>query len=227
MRTFCSRIIFFCLFAALLCACSKKDDLLFRELTMAQLSGGSFRTDGGKDFQVVEQISDLDLTLDGRYLILCDVLRSSNRSDNAYEVRLLDFDYVLVKDIVTPSTITPEGAAADDPVLFVKGWIGGGYLNVGLGIHRRSGSNMQHVINLVYDADHSTADTLYFDLQHNALGDLPTPETLGKYDYQTGYCSFPIAPWLPSPDAKPVFALRGHWYADELLTPDDYQVYVR
>ena len=210
------RCIFLILGVVLLCGCSRKDDILYRELTMAQLDGGSFRTDGGKTFQVVEQYSDLDLSGTGRYLILCDVLRSDRRSaSDIYDVRLIDYFSVLVKDVCTAATLPSEDAAADDPVAVVRAWSAGGYLNLRVAVEALPESKVQHRVNLVYDAARSHADTLFFDLRHNAQGEVPTEETGHKYVLSMGYCSFPVSDLLPASGRAPVLTVRGNWYVSE------------
>lgn len=182
--------------AALLAAsCLKNDTILYREITMAQVTGPTqFVTDIGLTYNVVENPFAIEFASLSRVIIHCNVLKQTG--DREFNVQLLQLADPLNKDAVLTSTLTkPNDGLGNDPIGLSSVWISGGYLNMCVGVLVID-EEKTHTVNLEFD-DTAPADTLRFTLRHDdGLADgeeVVFDEKLIGYKYAT----FPIKKLLP------------------------------
>lgn len=182
--------------ASLLAAsCLKSETILYREITMAQVTGPTqFVTDVGLTYNVIENpfgIEFADLT---RVIINCNVLKQTG--DREFNVQLLQLADPLKKDAVLTSTLTkPDDGLGNDPVGLASVWVSGGYLNMAVGMLVID-QEKEHTVNLEFD-DTAPSDTLRFTLRHD--DGLPDGEDVIFDESIIGYtyATFPIQKLLP------------------------------
>ncbi len=137
-------------------------------VSMGVADSGLVRTDLGNllivdDSSVGRGQADSGRVCLGGYIL-------GQKDARTYYVRVTRYYPLLTKGYVTLSE-SDTLATGDDPILVNRAWMGGGYLNVGMGVENNPSAGITHVVNLVYDDTRSTTDTLYFDLRHEANGD--------------------------------------------------------
>ncbi len=105
--------------------------------------------------------------------------------NDTYEVRMLDWENILMKDIFT---ITPEteDSIGNDPIIMKKMWVTDNFLNFELSFW---GNNETHMVNLVKQPGEIVAgdQPIELEIRHNKFDD----EELFRY---SAYVSFDLEP---------------------------------
>ena len=197
--------------AALLAAvsCQKDDTLRYNNVTMGNIVAGSFVSDQGNVFNVVEQTCAGRLDTMKRAILACDVLRETEGSSNTYDVRLTKVTSVLDKAPLILSEITDEDAKATDPIHIEHIWHSGGYMNLQVIIPIPDGTRNPHLLNLVLDDTASNGKSYVFELRHNGFGEIWT-ENSTDYIIASGYVSFPIGKVISGDTADITIKWRSH-----------------
>lgn len=208
-----SRIII-CLAAGLMClgavSCMKDTTIQYNNMTMGNVDGGTFVSDQGNIFNVVEQEGNCleELLKTERAYILCDVLnKTAGGQDNEYDIRLNAMVKVVTKDIVSLGSETTEDVLKEDPVNVKSIWLSGGYINFYIEFPIKKDSEAAHMVNLV---QMETEEGYLFRFTHNAYGE--TREELQSDDITTagGYVSFPISTVISEKEAA--LTVEWTWY---------------
>lgn len=210
MRTFDIRKAIICIAAVAVAAmsCQKDDTLQYNNMTMGNIVNGRFVSDQGNTFNVVNQSCEGRLEDQKRAMVLCDVLNSTKGSDKEYDIHLRSFAYVLDKDAVALENAAEGDIAVQNPINIEQLWFSGGYLNMFIKFHVKEGSDVKHLVNLVYSKDEEGRYVLNF--RHNAFGEVLTSETMSSMAISSGYVSFPIAKFIEGDSAK--ILLNWKWY---------------
>lgn len=190
-------------------SCHKDDTLRYNNVTMGNIVAGTFVSDQGNVFNVVEQTCQGRLDTMKRAIVACDVLNATKGESSAYDVRLTKFNSVLAKDPVKSSEITDEKINVTDPVHIEHIWSSGGYLNMQIIIPIAAGSQKSHMLNLVYDDINSKDGSYVFELRHNGFGEVWT-EGAEDYVLASGYVSFPIGQIISGENADLTLNWTSH-----------------
>jgi hypothetical protein len=157
-------------------------------------------TDKGNILKVTESHTIYKIEDGKRILANYNILSENNSGNKEYVVKVNGFYNLLSKPVVEESFIKEKEEArldsiGNDPFVEIHPWFGGDYINIDFLIYYQEFSNTKHMINLIYDDIHSTRDTLYVKLRHNAYKELPS----NGYSYFKGYgrSSFKLADLLP------------------------------
>ena len=176
-------------------SCLKNETILYREVTMAQVTGpAKLVTDIGLTYNITENPNKIDLTDLSRVIISCNVLKKTGERE--YNIELLDLAAPLNKDAVLTSTLTkPDDGLGSDPVRLSAVWVSGGYLNMAIGLLILD-EEKEHKVNLEFD-DTAPADTLRLTLRHDdgMPDELSVIAEGSKIGYT--YATFPIRKLLP------------------------------
>lgn len=212
-----NRILILSFIALAAFSCKKDDTIRYNNITMGNIEGETIISDQGNTFDVTEKLYEVDLSALHRVILSCDVLKKT--AENRYDIRLTDIAPVLTKAPVYLSTIIPgQEASVEAPVIIRELWYGGGYINMGVQIAKKTDSEEKHVINLVYDdsspAEEGSEEGYTFILRHNALGHVPTEEDIDTYEVTMGYVSFPIAGLIKEDRAKITLKWNAHPFKD-------------
>lgn len=209
MRTINRLIIAIICLAAVGCQ-SEEEALRYNNITMGNFMEGTFISDQGNIFNVVENPCKGDLTANERSFIICDVLdKSRNGRDNEYDIRLTHMTKVLAKDIVTPDAETDDDIEIEDPVKIEDIWAAGGYINMYVIFPVKLGSSTPHIINLVQEE--SGEEGVYsFTLRHNAQGETVDDINTTNLGFGGGYVSFPVNAIMKEEQAR--IQIRWKWY---------------
>lgn len=193
-------------------SCKKDDTLRYNNITMGNVVNGTFISDQGNTFNVVENNSGKNIEDEKRVIVACDVLRQVSGKENEYEVRLNQFVSVFTKNPVKASEITDNEILVEDPICINDVWFAGGYVNFYILFLVKEESKTTHMINLVLDDSKASTEGYRFTLRHNAYGDLPSAENDNFDDFILGgtYVSFPIADLIKEDQAE--FRLDWKWY---------------
>lgn len=195
-------------------SCSKNSDIIVSRLsTIVTANAGNLVTDRGEILIVRSGAEGKDLT-SGRFFVTCDVL--TDRGGNQFDVDVLKIYNVLTKDICRTDEALEAEALVQDPIDIENIWISGGYINMETLIFYIQDSDTKHLLNLVLDQTASNADTLFFDVRHNAYGETPDNPSYKARVFIGGvsYASFPLSS-LPAPiTKKTVVSFRYPWYTD-------------
>ena len=199
------------LFAA--ASCKKDDTLRYNNVTMGNVVNGSFISDQGNTFNIVENNCGKQLENDKRLIVSCDVLRQVSGKENEYDVRLNQFVSVFTKNPVKLSEITDDERKVENPICINDLWFAGGYVNMYIMFLVKEDSKTTHMINLVLDDSvDPSKDGYKFILRHNAYEDIPSEEKSDFDEFVLGgtYVSFPISDLIKVDEAK--FTLDWKWY---------------
>ena len=199
-----------CIIAAVaaLTSCKEDNTLQYNNYTMGNVVDGTFTSDQGNIFNVVEQNCAGDLTSLKRAIVLCDVLNKVEGSDNEYDVRLNGMASVLDKAPITEAEAeADEEKTVEDPVTIQDNWIAGGYINMYVKLPYKQSSKTIHEINLIKI---ETKDGYAFRLVHNANGETMTDSTMYDFVEGGGYFSFPISSIITEEEARVRFEWK--WY---------------
>ena len=190
-------------------SCHKDDTLRYNNVTMGNVVAGTFISDQGNAFNVVEQTCQGRLDTMKRVILACDVLRLTEGSSDEYDVRLTQVNPVLDKTPVKLSEITDEAAKATDPIHIENIWHSGGYMNMQVIIPIPANSKYKHLLNLVLDDTASNEKSYIFELRHNGFGEVWT-ENATDYVLASGYVSFPIGKVISGNSAEIVLKWKSH-----------------
>lgn len=157
-------------------SCSDDDDKVYvyrpainSYVSMGIADGeGRIHTDKGNILIPDESSVARDLTDGERVFLQCSIVEEEN--DSTFRVRVNRYFQLLTKGFLFSSE-TDSDSLGSDPICVERSWFGGGYLNLRLALMHNSSSGVSHRVNLVYDEDASTSDTLRLTLCHNACGD--------------------------------------------------------
>ena len=192
-------------------SCKKDNVILYNDVSFVTAVAGRYYTDFGLEYVIVENASEREIPAEGRLIISSDILKKVKTG--VYNVRINDFALPLTKD-AAPAAVVPT---QDDPTLIENGWFSGGYLNVLLGLYVKNDSDVKHILNLAYTLPTETNDTLYLQLRHNALGDVPTTPAQAEtedFTYARTYACFRMNELLPEGTVAPV-KVTWRWFVDE------------
>ncbi len=153
-------------------SCQQDDTLQYNNVTMGNVVDGTFISDQGNIFNIVEQSFEFRLDTMKRALVVCDVLCRTEGTENEYDVRLKDASPVLTKDLLASGSITEEDALVKDPVHIKEIWYSGGYLNMYITFPIKQGSQSPHLINLVTDDSKTSGSSYSLELRHNGFGEI-------------------------------------------------------
>ena len=218
-------------------ACGKIDPTIsYGEVSMGNPDGEQFiYMDSGVAYKIVEQQCEGNPLTCDRVLIQCDVLKhsahlkTSTKTYEVYDIRLLQFREVKIKNpISTETQIGTDSYLGTDPIKFSTGWISGKNLNVFAQWYEVDGSNVEHRINLCFEQARSHGDTLCFSLRHNAFDETP-PYTKAsssdagggsaaqdkKYVVKSDYYSFSLKNLLPEGKSTIPIKITWKWYRDD------------
>ncbi len=199
----------------------KKDDILFQgDVTFVTAVEGVYTTDAGVQYIIVENRADREIPTEGRLILQSDILRRVEKG--VYEVRVLAFSTPLAKDPVPAG----NSGEADDPLTIETAWFSGGWFNALLGLYVKDESDVKHIINAEYTLPTETNDTLYLQLRHNALGDLPADpsDETDAFSYARTYACFHLNGLLPA-DTKVPVKILWKWYDPQADDPDACKAY--
>jgi len=212
------------IFAVLLCSCAKDDTILYSDSVMAGVTDGLLLTDSGLTYHITEYGCEEIPDTTKRVFALCDILRVRQGEDDAYDVRLRDFARVLQKDPVMSGSVDTE-TLGEDPVELVQAWTSGPYINTRLALTVVQNSSVKHRINLLLDEERSSADTLFFELRHDASGEYYGASGIDSSKLKTAgsYASFPVKQLIPEGKESVVMQISWRWHvanADGALMKD-------
>ncbi|MBQ7812287.1 MAG: hypothetical protein IJ394_07015 [Bacteroidales bacterium] len=190
-------------------SCQKDDTLRYGNVTMGNVVDGSFVSDQGNVFNVVEQQCSGKIDTMKRALVVCDVLRETEGVDGGYDVRLVSMMSVLDKNPVKLSEIEDDDALTKDPVHIKEIWYSGGYLNIYIMVPMEYGSRKPHLINLILDDNAVSGDSYTFELRHNGFGEVWSEEN-SDYILAGAYVSFPIGTLISGNSAD--ITLNWKWH---------------
>ena len=74
--------------ATALISCKQDEILMYNNVTMGNVIDGTFVSDQGNIFNIVERTTIKDIEGMSRALTICDILRKVEGTDNVYDVRL-------------------------------------------------------------------------------------------------------------------------------------------
>ena len=190
-------------------SCQQDDTLRYNNITMGNVTAGSFISDQGNTFNVVEHNCTEKIDTMKRVLVVCDVLRKTEDKENEYDIRLNMAKPVLTKSPLVMSEITDEEAMVTDPIQIKELWYSGGYLNMFIMIPVESGSKGRHLVNLVLDDKTSAGDSYTLELRHNGFGEVWSKD---NPDYVLGgaYVSFPLGDMISGNSAKVTLLWKWH-----------------
>lgn len=200
--------------AAFLCmtavSCKKDTTIQYNNMTMGNITEGTFVSDQGNIFNVVEKTTAInkDLNEMNRAYILCDVLNKTEGGlDNEYDIRLNALAEVKTKEILTLGTEINEEQLVEDPVYIEYAWFSGGYLNLYIVFPMKNNSETLHMVNLIQQ---ETEKGYLFRLTHNSYGENLDAEDSSNYVMGGGYISFPITSVIAEDIAD--VRLEWKWY---------------
>ena len=131
MKIITRTIIFIIAAVAALTSCKQDDTLQYNNITMGNVVNGTFTSDQGNIFNVVEKNCDGILENMKRAIIACDVLKKVEGTDNVHDIRLNQMAEVLTKSPITKTAADADATTAvEDPIAFENIWISGGYINM-------------------------------------------------------------------------------------------------
>lgn len=198
-------------------SCSKDDVIRYNNATMGNVVDGTFVSDQGNIFNVVEQNCIGRLDTMKRAFVVCDILNATAGKENEYDVRLNQIASVLTKEPLIQTEVTDEKLLANDPMIVSSLWISGGYINMYLAIPVMTENGRQHMLNCVFD-DTVTKDGEYtFSFRHNADGEVLKEgnENNSKMVIAGAYASFPLDKIIKEDSAK----LKMSWNSYKIQNP--------
>ena len=198
-------------------SCQKDNTLQYNNSTMGNIVNGTFVSDQGNIFNIVDQTCVGKLDTMKRAFVVCDVLnKTASGASNEYDVRVHQIASVLTKNIVH-DTNTTEEMLVQDPVHIEYAWVAGGYINLFIMFPINEGSTTKHLINLVHEGfltDKETGEEIAgsyrFSLRHNSYGDKITDLKPVGYVFAGGYVSFPLSNYILADEAD--FSIEWAWH---------------
>lgn len=197
--------------AAALTSCKQDETLQYNNLTMGNIVAGTFTSDQGNIFNVVEKNCTGNLESMKRAIILCDVLKKVEGTDNVYDIRLNQLAEVLAKKHVTKNEADADkDMSVEDPIAIQDMWISGGYINMYVIFEAKSlGTMTKHLVNLVLDEKELESGKYEFTLRHNSFGESLTHNATGV-NLAGSYVSFPISELIKENSAD--ITVKYKWY---------------
>ncbi len=208
-------------------SCSKDNTLRYNNATMGNIVDGRFVSDQGNTFNIVEQNYPGRLDTMKRAFIICDILNTTEGTDDEYDVRLNYMIKVLTKDPVILSENTDEEKMVNDPILLSDLWISGGYVNAILTVPVKSDGGRQHLINFVVDDTAQKDSTYTFMFRHNAYGEVLADDNSANQGMvlANAYVSFPISSVIKEDSAKLVFTWNSYKVLDQGIVSSSSEEY--
>ncbi|MBO5419771.1 MAG: hypothetical protein J6A22_06765 [Bacteroidales bacterium] len=183
----------------IIASCQKDDTILYYSTSIGNIQNGIFISDQGNVLNMTNISVSKEFEGIERAVIICDMLKQDESASKEYDVRLLNWSKVLVKDAITPEQTAHGENSIQDPIFIKDAWCSGGYLNLMLQYYASYGSTQSHLVNLVYEG---CEDGEYrFNFRHNSFGDIYTGSQNG-FALPSGYVSFPVASIIPEEKAK-------------------------
>ena len=189
-------------------ACDDDDDCKvayfprhYESISMGTVDNGNILTDKGNTLAIDSSAVERALAEGERVFLSCDILERED--EHRYRVKVNKYFQLLDKDCISLSAIDAD-TLGRNPINVSKAWFGGGYLNMRMELETDPSSNVSHWVNLAYDDERSTADTIRLRLYHNAFGDTIRTR-LGAAD-----ASFDIRDFVTS--EKVYVVLEWPWY---------------
>lgn len=196
-----------------LTSCKQDETLRYNNITMGDIKNGTFISDQGNIFNVVEKTCEGNLEEMKRAFVACDVLRLKPGTENEYDIRLNAVANVLVKDAISRKTADEnEEAAVSDPIHINSFWISGGYVNMQVVFDKVADSSTKHLVNLVIEENSDEDGKYVFTLRHNSFGDSMIYDTNKEKEIVLGlaYVSFPLTEIIDRNNA--VITFNWKWY---------------
>lgn len=183
-------------------SCKKDNTIQYNNTTMGNVTNGTYISDQGNTFNIVEQTCAGKIDTMKRVLTVCDVLnKTEGGNENEYDVRMNLMLPVLVKDIIPAGTDIEEDVKAEHPININQFWISGGYINMYISFPYKEENEAKHLVNLVQNE--SQEEGAYsFTLTHNAFEDEIKDNNLIGFQLSGGYVSFPINSFMKEDEAK-------------------------
>lgn len=196
--------------AATVISCKKDEILMQNNLTMGNVVDGTFVSDQGNIFNIVEKNTIKNIEGMSRALTICDILKKVEGTQNVYDVRLNAVTEVFTKKpILLEYADASKDESVNDPVHIQELWISGGYINMYIMLEMKYNSDQKHLINLVYDENGSADGKYVFQLRHNSYGESLIYEAT-NIGYGGTYVSFPISDIIKDNNAE--LTISGRWY---------------
>lgn len=190
-------------------SCTKDNTLRYNNATMGNVINGTFTSDQGNIFTIVDQTCPGKLDTMKRAFVICDVLSQKAGTENEYEVRMNYISPVLTKDAILASSLTQE--MVNDPIVLQSYWVSGGYLNIYFAVPVAYDSKVKHYINFEYDDTASeTAGTYTFHIRHDGTGEVFDESNEGMIQLAYAYASVPVASIIKEDNAKIVIKWLSH-----------------
>ena len=158
-----------CLTALAAASCTKDNTIRYNNATMGNIVNGTFTSDQGNIFTIVDQTCPGKLDTMKRAFVICDILTQKTGTENEYEVRMNYISPVLTKDAIFTSTLSQE--LANDPIILQSYWVSGGYINIYFAVPVIAESKIKHYINFEYDDTVSKEGTYTFHIRHDSNGE--------------------------------------------------------
>lgn len=196
---------------AALTSCKQDDTLQYNNITMGNVVNGTFTSDNGNIFNVVEKTCTENLENMKRAIVACDILRKVEGTDNIYDIRLNQAASVLTKNPVTKTEADADkDMSVADPITMDVVWISGGYVNMYVIFEIKTLGTMQkHLVNLVLDEKESESGKYVFHLRHNSFGESLSHNATG-INLGGSYVSFPISEHIKEDSADII--IKWKWY---------------
>lgn len=203
------------------CSFFESDSLPKMVMDIGELKQNVFTSDDGVKYNITANnigngVRDYD-----RVILVFDILNEIIE-DKEFNIKVTDLYTVkCANPVMTNPTDTDPAtgeALGNDPVRLASGWCSGGYLNVEAMLFAKSPSTVKHQINLEYKG--IQADTLRFELRHNAFGEIPVDAT-GNFDQHGGFSvansffSFPVSQLIPSGHSSYPASIESSWYVQD------------
>ena len=180
-------------------SCKKDSTLRYNNATMGNVVNGTFTSDQGNIFNIVDQTCAGRLDTMKRAFVICDVLNQGG-SENEYDVRLNYISDVLTKDAIYSSSLSKE--LVNDPIVLQNYWVSGGYINIFLSVPVVRNSNVKHSLNFEYDDTAQSEGTYTFTIRHDGTGEVFNESNEGQIILTSAYASVPVASIIKEDDAK-------------------------
>ena len=211
-------------------SCNKDTTLIYNDATMGDIMNGTFISDQGIIYNIVESTQKFRLDTMTRAFLICDVLSANESGPDSYNVRLKEVYPVVVKPVKFSSFIEDDDALGNDPIKLYDGWISGGYMNFQVVYTGKKDSKTRHLVNMVLDQEKSTDTSLELNLRHNGYGEIMDASNAnsGNIVIFTEYYSFPLAGVNPNPEKKAEFNINFPWYReiDNSIYPEVEQKHI-
>ncbi len=197
-------------------SCMKEDNTLrYNNSTMGNVVAGTFVSDQGNRFNVVEQNCKGRLDTMERAMVICDVLKATEGKTDEYDVRLNYLASVLVKDAIS---MEETAGMANDPVIMSDFWISGGCFNFYITVPVNVKEGKKHVMNLAYSRDPETGK-YSFKLFHDASGEILKEDgNNSELKFASGYLSFPVTSIIKEDEAKVVMEWNSYVITDQFVS---------